>query len=92
MVEDVNPDWHPANAAGQRLRKWCEASGHSQRQLAQDAGISAKHLNVIIAGRTRFSAAVAVRLARATGISARLLYRLQADAELEEALGERKPV
>jgi len=56
-------DPRPVPAIVQDLRAWCDAAGVSRSAIAMEAGVSASHLNQIINGRARPSAALLQRIA-----------------------------
>ena len=74
------------------LRDWLGESSTTQSQLANDIGVSRRHIHAILAGVT-FSADVAAKLALATGYSARWWMKIEsqyradiARIELEKGL------
>lgn len=70
--------------------KWSEAlnaAGLSQAYAAQQLTVSTKHLNRILNGHALPSAALTVRFADLVGTSARLLWRMRCDYELDLVLG-----
>ena len=79
-----------AVAPGEYLEEWLEENPEiTQKQLADDLGISRKQVNAILRGRAPISAQVAMRLEKVTPISSRawLVYQAQFDsdtARLEE--------
>ena len=59
-----------AVAPGEYLEEWLEENPEiTQKQLADDLGISRKQVNAILRGRAPISAQVAMRLEKVTPIS-----------------------
>ncbi len=75
---------------GETLLEWCQETGTTQTELATAVGITQKHLSYVMNGRALLSPALAVRLARVTGMSAQLLFRLQGDRLIEIAIDDRE--
>jgi addiction module HigA family antidote len=77
-----DPDWsvHP----GELLTEAIAERGWSQADLARQTGLTPKHVCRVLSGRAALGPEAAVTIERATGISARLLMRMQADYSLFE--------
>jgi HTH-type transcriptional regulator/antitoxin HigA len=75
--EEFAPDWsvHP----GVILRRVLEESGIRQSELAERTGLTAKHINQIVAGSIGISADVALLLERALDAEAGFWIRIEAD-------------
>lgn len=84
-----NPSYCPAPGSvpppGETIVEWLTDHHHTQRWLAWQVGSSAKHINQICNGHAFYTAALALRLAQVTGVSARFWMRLQADYQLNQA-------
>ena len=65
---------------------WMHPLDLSQNELARIMGVSARRVNEIVHGRRAITADSAVRLAKATGMTAHYWLALQADYEIERAL------
>ncbi len=70
----AQPDY--AVSPGDFLRDWLEENSTTQLQLANDIGVSRKHISAILAGST-LSADIAAKLALATGYSARWWMKIE---------------
>ena len=70
----AQPDY--AVSPGDFLRDWLEENSTTQLQLANDIGVSRKHISAILAGST-LSADIAAKLASATGYSARWWMKIE---------------
>lgn len=82
-----DPDY--AVPPGQTLQETIDALGIDQRELAARAGLSAKHINLVIKGTAPITHDTAIRLERVTGVPARTWNNLEANyreqlARLEE--------
>lgn len=78
------PDWsvHP----GETLREILETSGITQAGLAREMGVSQKHMNFVVQGKSRITVQFAVRLERALGApTADFWMNLQTQHDLHEA-------
>ncbi|WP_460461112.1 helix-turn-helix transcriptional regulator [Angustibacter peucedani] len=64
---------------GTRLRAWLDEHGMTQRAFADEVGLSYRHLNVLIKGRSALTPRMALRLERATSIPAMTWSRLEAE-------------
>ena len=76
------------------FESWMHPLDLSQNELARIMGVSARRVNEIVHGRRAITADSAVRLAKATGMTAHYWLALQADYEIERALaraGEPRP-
>ena len=78
-------DWtvHP----GETLREALEERDMPQSYLAWATGYTQRHISQIIRGHAGISAKAAIRFERELDISARFWVHLQADYELDMALG-----
>lgn len=76
MTHEWKPDWtvHP----GETLAETLEQLGMSQREFARRTELTPKHVNRIIRGHSGYTADVAVRFERVTGIPARFWLALLA--------------
>lgn len=81
-------DW--AISPGEILQQELEARELPQSQLAARAGLSAKHVNLVIKGNAPISAEVAVSLEEILGVSAESWLRAEAAFQAAEARKERK--
>lgn len=77
-------EWIPyapdeVSAPGETLRETLEALPMSQSELASRTGISNKHINQIVSGSAPLSYETAIKLERATGVSARMWNALEAN-------------
>lgn len=81
-------DWtvHPGEIIEDELKE----RGLRQADLARLTGHSIKHVNQVIRGRVGLSAPFALAIEDATGISALVLVRVQADHSLWRAVQARK--
>lgn len=70
----AHPDY--AVSPGEFLRDWLDENSAAQQQLANDIGVSRKHINSILAGSTS-STDIAAKLALATGYSARWWMKIK---------------
>jgi HTH-type transcriptional regulator/antitoxin HigA len=77
FVTAPEPDY--AVPPGETLRERLEDLGMSQAELAVRTGLTPKHINQVMQGVATLSSDVAQRLEYATGVSARLWNRLEAD-------------
>lgn len=77
MTYDGQRDWtvHP----GETLAETLEELGMSQREFARRTELTPKHVNQIIRGHSGYTADVAVRFERVTGVPARFWLALLAD-------------
>lgn len=76
---------------GHYLEAVLKAQGVSQAELAARAGLSAKHVNQVVNGKTSLTADTAEALEFATGVGARIWLTLEAEyqaAEMSEKRGE----
>ena len=71
------PDY--AVPPGQTLRETIETLGVGQRELADRAGLSTKHVNQIIKGIAPITHETAIKLERVTGVPARMWNNLEAN-------------
>lgn len=69
---------------GAYLRTWLEQNGMTQRALADQLGVSYRHLNVLLKGGAALTPRMALRLESATGIPAMTWSRLE--AEFQDAI------
>ena len=81
--KEWHPDWgvHP----GELVREALSAAGMTQTAAAEAIGMKPPQLNDMLTGRRGIGPVVALRIAVLTGISARLLVRMQADYDLHVA-------
>lgn len=62
---------------GAVLRRYLDALGASQAELARAAGVSAKHLSQLVTGQVPMSADIAVRLEKALHATALRRWRAE---------------
>ncbi|MFN0056738.1 MAG: helix-turn-helix domain-containing protein [Planctomycetales bacterium] len=77
------PDY--AVPPGHTLQETIDGLGIDQRELANRAGLSAKHINQIIKGVAAITHDVAIRLERVTGVPARLWNGLESNYREQRA-------
>lgn len=88
MSDDVfKRDW--TVPPGETLREALDERGMSQSYLAFATGYSLKHVNQIVRGHVRITAAMALALERELDIGARFWLHRQADYDLDVARGLR---
>jgi addiction module HigA family antidote len=80
------PDW--AAPPGQLLADTIEHLGMTQSDLAARTGLSTKHINQVIKQSVPISPQVALHLERATGVSATIWNRMEADFRVMTAREE----
>jgi len=89
LIEEATADAEPSRALGHRLRELRETAGYSQEKVAQAAGISRNHVQLIAAGlsdrRTRTPwnphLSVLVAMCDALGVSVIDLFAGVGDVE-----------
>ena len=74
------PTVHP----GELVVEWLASNNKTQRELAADMGISASYVSDLCRGKRGISGRIALRLAKATGMSAALTVTMQAQHDLAE--------
>lgn len=79
--DELLPPIHP----GEHIRDWLDGAGVTAYRLAKAMRIPQTRLTAILAGRRGITADTALRLAAATGISARFWLGLQNGYDLEVA-------
>jgi len=77
--------WDWATHPGETLIETLEELGWTQVELARRTKLSTKHINQICKGYVGVSPHVAIRLEKATGVSASIWVRLDADYRLSVA-------
>ena len=80
---EPEPTVHP----GHRWAEIIEESGHAQRLIARELGISEKHLSRIVHGRALPSAQLTVAFAKLMGVKPEGLWHVRTQYELNRALG-----
>lgn len=87
VTHEFDPDWtiHP----GVTWRELVDASELSQTQIAEQMGISQKHLSQILTCTVMPGVEATVSFANTLGVSSRTLWRLACDHKLSLALGKR---
>lgn len=73
----------PATSASDTLRETLEMYNISQKDFATRIGISAAHLSDILNRKKYMTPAIALRIQKVTGISAKLLLKLDFQYKLE---------
>ena len=81
----VGPVFDPPHVGEYFETVYIEAADVRAVGLAAAIGVSKSTVSWILAGKTRLTAQVAVRLEEATGVSARLLMRIQDNHDLWHA-------
>ena len=71
---------------GNYLKDYLEARDISQSEFATRLGISQKHMNEILNGKTRITMEMAGNIERLTGISSSFIVAIESRRELEENL------
>lgn len=79
-------DGRPVHPGRILFESWMHPLDLSQNELARIMGVSARRVNEIVHGRRAITADSAVRLAKATGMTAHYWLALQADYEIERAM------
>ncbi|WP_125610519.1 helix-turn-helix transcriptional regulator [Specibacter cremeus] len=69
---------------GEFLRDWLEETGTTQQGLADDLGVSRKHVNTLLAGAS-LSPEIAAKLALVTGYSARWWMKIESQYRADKA-------
>ena len=72
----------PPIPPGHALAEWLRTAARTQTWLASELGVSVKHVNEIVHGRTGFSPELAVKIAAVTRTEARYWLNLQNDYRL----------
>ena len=70
---------------GEVLLDWIVESGNTQSQLAEQLGVSLKHINHIVRGKALYSEDLALRLGEVTDRTARYWAELRLNYRLAEA-------
>ena len=73
---------------GNYLKDYLEARDISQSEFATRLGISQKHMNEILNGKTRITMEMAGNIERLTGISSSFIVAIESRRKLEEKLLE----
>lgn len=76
---------HPGETIREFVRARSKDDIWYQKQIAERAGITQKHLSQIVRGNVGLSAPIAVKIEAATGISAELLMFLQVRYDIARA-------
>lgn len=86
-TEEFDPDWtiHP----GVHWAEVIEESGRVQREIAEEMGVSEKHLSQICNGSSLPSAEATVSFARVMNVPARMFWNLCCNYKLALALGKK---
>jgi addiction module HigA family antidote len=79
-------DGRPVHPGRILFESWMHPLDLSQNELARIMGVSARRVNEIVHGRRAITADSAVRLAKATGMTAHYWLALQSDYEIELVL------
>lgn len=69
---------------GEFLRDWLEETSTTQQQLANNLGVSRKHVSALLSGAT-LSADIAAKLALVTGYSSRWWLRIESQYQADKA-------
>lgn len=86
--EEVQLGW--AVPPGRMLQRELDARDITQAQLAARAGLSAKHVNLVVKGHVPLSADMAVILEQVLGTSAEVWLRIEAGYRAQEARRDRR--
>lgn len=84
-IEDRDWTVHP----GEVLRETLAERHMSQAEFAQRMGLSKKHVNLIVNGKSGYSPKVALGMEHVLGISARFWLTLQANYETDLLRGRK---
>jgi HTH-type transcriptional regulator/antitoxin HigA len=77
------PDW--VSPPGDTLLEIIELKGITQKELADRAGVTSKHVNTIVKGTAPITPDMAIRLERVTGTSAKFWNAREADYQTRKA-------
>ncbi len=78
---------HPVHPGEVLLEEFLKPMGLSQNRLALDIGVHPRRINEIVLEKRRITADTALRLARYFGTSPQFWLGLQADYDLDVAVG-----
>jgi HTH-type transcriptional regulator/antitoxin HigA len=67
---------------GEMLREALQERGWSQADLSRRSGLTQKHISRVVTGQAGIGTEAALAIEAATGISARVLIRMQADYDV----------
>ena len=87
MTQTFDPDWtiHP----GVHWAEAIEESGRVQREIAQEMGISEKHLSQILHGNALPSAEATVAFCQVMNLPVRMFWNICSNYKLAIAMGKK---